>query len=168
MFLRGWLVFIVVSGTARSNGEKKAKPNDYFAAIVHMEPLVRREQLLTENFLEIINSEEQRLNKMEKEIDEIERVLPKPGYTPTEMTKFIGNSVNALKLLQRFTDFWPNITTKYSGENSTLRKYLFCLLKTLFFIMMFILQSILFTRTYESFSFIIKPSFVRNTRKYFG
>lgn len=103
--------------------EKKAKPNDYYAAIVHIEPLVRREQMLTEQFLAILKTEEEKLNKMEKEIDEIEQVLPKKDCTETEITEFIGNAVNALKLIQRFTDLWPNMTNMYNGENSTLRKY---------------------------------------------
>ena len=101
-------------------GRAEAKTTDYFAAIVHMEPLVKREQMLTENFLDVLNTEEAKLNELEEEINEIERVLPKPGYTATEMTEFVGNSVNALKLIQRFVHLWPNITAMYSGENTTL------------------------------------------------
>ena len=103
-------------------GKGNAKTTDYFAAIVHMEPLVKREQMLAESFLDIIRTEEAKLDKLEEEIDEIERVLPKPGYTATEMTEFIGNNLNALKLIQRFVHLWPNVTSQYSGENSTLRK----------------------------------------------
>ena len=118
-----YLAFIYASAILSCLGRAKAKRNDYFAAIVHMEPLVRREQALTENFLDVIRTEEAKLDKLEKEIDEIERVLPKPGYTSAEMAKFIGNSVNALKLIQRFVHLWPTITTTYNGENSTLREY---------------------------------------------
>ena len=120
--LRLYIAFIYASTIFYYFGKGNAKTTDYFAAIVHMEPLVKREQMLAENFLEIIRTEETKLNKLEEEINQIERVLPKPGYTAAEMTKFVGNNINALKLIQRFVHLWPNITSMYSGENSTFRK----------------------------------------------
>lgn len=112
-----------------SAADKKGKANDYYAAIVHMEPLVIREQQLTEQFLDMIKTEEAKLDKMEREIDEIERVIPRTDCTDTEITEFIGNPVNALKLIQRFTELWPNITNMYSGEDTSLSE---CILKLCF------------------------------------
>ena len=105
------------------NGDTKTpKQNEYFTALVHMEPLIKMENMLSEYFLDFVKKEEEKLDKLEKVIEDIEKVNPKPGGREKATEQYYSNPINALKIIQRFTDVWPNITVLFSGENTTLGK----------------------------------------------
>ena len=116
--LRWILVAVLV---VLCNGDTKTpKQNEYFTALVHMEPLIKMENMLSEYFLDFVKKEEEKLDKLEKVIEGIEQVNPKPGSTGKAIEQYYSNPINALKIIQRFTDVWPNVTVLFSGENTTM------------------------------------------------
>lgn len=102
---------------------KTPKQNEYFTALVHMGPLIKMENMLSGYFLDFVKKEEEKLDKLEKIIQDIEQVHPKPGSSEKVIEQHYSNPINGLKMMQRFTDVWPNVTVLFSGENTTLGEH---------------------------------------------
>ena len=114
------MIFVVLVLSSCTGEKQNTKSHDYFTALVHMQPLIKREQMLSEYFVELVKKQEEKLDKMEKMIQDIERVVPKEDASETEVTEFLGNPINAMKIIQRFNDVWANMAVMFSGENTTL------------------------------------------------
>ena len=95
---------------------------DYFTALDDIASLIKTEHILTKPFLQLVKQQEEKLNIMERKITEIEHATPKVTDSLREITDFLGNPINSLKLLDRFTRMWPKYTISMSNENTTLGK----------------------------------------------
>ncbi len=96
---------------------------DFYTALVDMVPFVKIEHRLTRPFLELVSQQEARLNKLEAIVDKIDKAIPNEKDSLREITDFLGNPVNSIRLIHRITDFWPNIMATKDNETSILGKW---------------------------------------------
>eukprot|EP00794_Sanderia_malayensis_P015179 gene15179-16741_t len=100
-----------------SNGDTKtSKHKGFFLSVVDMKPLVELEHKLTKPFLELVKGQEEKLGKLEAMVNRIDTATREGADSLLKLTDFIGNPVNALKMIHRSTQFWPSLVDKLSNS----------------------------------------------------
>uniref|UniRef100_A0A069DMS4 procollagen-proline 4-dioxygenase n=1 Tax=Clytia hemisphaerica TaxID=252671 RepID=A0A069DMS4_9CNID len=111
-----FLVTLLFEIEAKSKSEEYQKPkHDFFTSASDMEVLLNVEKKLSKKFLRYVRKEEERLDKLEGEIRNIEDGWPQPGRSKAQWLSHVTNSYTILK---RFSTFWPKIGD-FSKSNTT-------------------------------------------------
>lgn len=110
---------LTITTIANSTGDKKKtaseNKHDFFTSASDMEVLLTVETKLAKKFLRYVKKEEDRLDKLEEKIREIEKGQPKPGRE----AEWLSHATNSFTILKRMTSFWPRIGEQYSKSNTT-------------------------------------------------
>lgn len=113
------VISIIFTLTTAVNGvdnkKKSEKKHDFFTSASDMEVLLTVETKLAKKFLRYIKKEEDRLDKLEEKIREIEKGQPEPGRE----AEWMSHATNSYTILNRMTSFWPHIGEHYSKSNTT-------------------------------------------------
>ena len=113
------VISIIFTLTTAVNGvdnkKKSEKKHDFFTSASDMEVLLTVETKLAKKFLRYIKKEEDRLDKLEEKIREIEKGQPEPGRE----AEWMSHATNSYTILNRMTSFWSHIGEHYSKSNTT-------------------------------------------------
>ena len=91
--------------------------NEFFTSGEDMTILYNVERKLSKQFLKYIKEEEKRLEGLENEIRNIEKILPPKDYVDDD-EQWVSHITNAHGILKRMSMFWPQLD-KYSKENTS-------------------------------------------------
>ena len=89
---------------------------EVFTSMAEMEPLVLLEKHILASLKSYMNAEEERLASLRTFMSRVDDALR--YVNETDISKYLGNPVNAYLMLKRFNVDWKNLQNMFTSDNA--------------------------------------------------